>query len=94
MEIKIIRSGHKGAAIALDQEKQIGEMTYSKPDDHLMIIDHTEVDPAYGGQGVGNQLLQAIVAMAREQDTKIIPLCPFAKAQFQKQKDIQDVLKN
>ncbi|MCB0509781.1 MAG: N-acetyltransferase, partial [Bacteroidetes bacterium] len=57
------------------------------------IIDHTEVDPAFGGRGLGQELLMALVNMAREKKIKIIPLCPFANAQFKKQSDIQDVLK-
>ncbi|WP_325581409.1 hypothetical protein [Gelidibacter sp.] len=34
-----------------------------------------------------------VVEFTRNKDLKIIPLCPFAKANFQKDTSIQDVLK-
>jgi len=68
-------------------------MTYSIPSSDFIIIDHTEVDAAFKGQGIGKQLLYKIVEMAREKNIKILPLCPYANAQFKKIKEIQDVLK-
>ena len=53
------------------------EMTYSRASPTLIIIDHTGVHEALRGRGVG---------------FKIIPLCPFAKAQFLRHKEWQDVL--
>lgn len=82
----------KGAFVALDQDTKAGEMTYSKAGDTLIIIDHTEVDPAFGGQGVGKKMVLAAVDFAREKGIKILPLCPFAKAAFDKDTTIQDVL--
>jgi len=93
MEIKIEESGSKGFAIATENGKTAGKMTYSVSSADLIIIDHTEVEDAFGGQGVGKQLLYKIVAMAREKEVKIMPLCPFAAAMFKKLEDIQDVLK-
>lgn len=42
---------------------------------HLMV--HTEVDDAYGGRGVGGQLVRGALDHIREQDGKVVPLCPF-----------------
>ena len=63
------------------------------PSSAFIIIDHTEVDAAFEGRGVGKQLLYKVVEMAREKKVKILPLCPFASAMFKKLDDIQDVLK-
>ena len=68
-------------------------MTYSIPSADFIIIDHTEVDSTFRGRSIGKQLLYEIVAMAREKNIKIMPLCPFASAMFKKLTDIQDVLK-
>ena len=57
-----------------------------------MILDHTEVDINYRGKGIGNKILNKIVEYVRENDIKIIPLCPFAKSVFDKDKSIGDVL--
>lgn len=92
MEIIHKEFENKGAFIAQSEEKKAGEMTYSKAGEKLIIIDHTEVDSAFGGQGVGKKMVLAAVDFARENQIKILPLCPFAKAAFDKDPGIQDVL--
>lgn len=82
----------KGEFLAIDGEKQAGKMTYTWAGEKKLIIDHTEVDPAYKGQGVGKELVYAGVEFARKNQITIIPLCPFAKALFQKDDSIKDVL--
>jgi hypothetical protein len=84
-------NGKKGRFILYEKDKKAGEMTYVWVDDYKIIIDHTEVDPAYGGKGYGKELVLKAVDFARKQDIKIIPLCPFAKKVFDKDPDIQDV---
>lgn len=68
------------------------EMTYSKAGTSRIIIDHTGVPKELGGRGVGVALVRRAVEEARASGLKIIPLCPFAKAQIQKHKEWQDVL--
>lgn len=92
MEINHRKEENKGAFIATENGTKAGEMTYSKAGDTLIIIDHTEVDSAFGGQGVGKKMVLAAVDFARENNIKILPLCPFAKAAFDKDATIQDVL--
>jgi predicted GNAT family acetyltransferase len=52
------------------------------------------VEEAYNGKGVGKEMLEAAVDFARKNGKTIIPLCPFAKATFQKHEELQDVLVN
>ncbi|HAV4869122.1 GNAT family N-acetyltransferase, partial [Acinetobacter baumannii] len=59
----------------------------------MLIIDATDVNENYRGQGVGRQLLDALVAFVREKDVKVIPLCPYAKSVFDKDPSIGDVLR-
>lgn len=94
MDILLKEESTKGFAIARESNKRAGIMTYSISGASLIIIDHTEVEPAYNGKGVGKQMLYKIVEMAREKNIKIIPLCPFAASMFKKSDDIKDVLKN
>jgi len=93
MEIILNENGSKGFAMASENNKRAGMMTYSIAGPELIIIDHTDVEPDFNGKGVGRQLLYAIVEMAREKNIKIIPLCPFAASVFKKMDDIKDVLK-
>lgn len=93
MDILIKEKDTKGFAIAEENGKTAGKMTYSIAGKDYIIIDHTEVESAFEGRGVGKKLLYKIVEMAREKNIKILPLCPFANAMFKKLSDIQDVLK-
>ncbi len=93
MEISIKEMEGKGYAIAKEENKKAGLMTYSIASEDLIIIEHTEVEPEFEGKGVGKKLLYKIVDMAREKNIKILPLCPYANAMFQKITAIQDVLK-
>lgn len=93
MEIQLQEDETKGFAVATENGKTAGKMTYSIASTDFIIIDHTEVEPTFKGKGVWKQLLYKIVEMAREKNLKILPLCPFANALFQKTPDIKDVLK-
>lgn len=93
MELIIKEQDSKGFAMARENNERAGVMTYTIPFPDFIIIDHTEVEPAFEGKGVGKKLLYKIVEMAREKNIKIIPLCPYANAMFKKLADIQDVLK-
>ncbi|MEO1715130.1 MAG: GNAT family N-acetyltransferase [Bacteroidota bacterium] len=85
--------GKKGAFFVEHNGERLAEMTYSKMNDQLIIIDHTEVSDRLRGKGVGKTMVLQAVDMAREQNTKILPLCPFAKSVFDKVAEIRDVLK-
>ena len=93
MDIEIKDRVTKGFAIAREEGRKAGAMTFSIPASDFIIIDHTEVEPAFKGKDVGKKLLLKVVEMARERDIKILPLCPFANAMFQKMDEIKDVLK-
>ncbi len=60
---------------------------------YLLIIDHTDVNDQFRGQGLGRKLLNELVTFARGRNIKVIPLCPFAKSVFDKDLSIHDVLK-
>ncbi|KCZ52333.1 GNAT family N-acetyltransferase [Hyphomonas pacifica] len=68
------------------------EMTWSKAGTSRIIIDHTGVPKELGGLGVGTALVKRAVEDARRDGIKIIPLCPFAKAQIEKHTEWQDIL--
>lgn len=92
MEVKRQDDGKKGAFAAMENEVQAGLMTYTWAGNDKFIIDHTEVNPDFSGQGVGKKMVMAAVEFAREKDLKIIPLCPFSKSVFDKEMEIRDVL--
>jgi predicted GNAT family acetyltransferase len=82
----------RGAFFLMQDGKRVAEMTYGRMGPALANIDHTAVDESLKGQGVGRKLLDAAVAWARESGTKVSATCPYAKAQFEKDPSIRDVL--
>lgn len=69
------------------------EMTFTRAGEGLVIIDHTGVPDAFRGQGVGAALVARAVADFRAAGKKVMPLCPFAAAQFRRHPEWADVLK-
>ncbi|MGF1637270.1 MAG: GNAT family N-acetyltransferase [Cyclobacteriaceae bacterium] len=82
----------KGSFYVSENEDTLAEMTYSKAGQHLIIIDHTEVSDQLKGKGAGRKMVEVAVLHARNNQLKILPLCPFAKSVFDKTPEFRDVL--
>lgn len=49
-----------------------------EPDDHgRLVFPHTEIDPAFGGRGLGTTLVAEAMADAAERGDIVVPVCPF-----------------
>lgn len=70
----------------------LGEMTFSRAREDLIIIDHTEVDDSLRGKGGGGRLFHGMVDWARTTGTKIMSTCPFANSMFERYPASRDVL--
>lgn len=68
------------------------EMTYSRTSPSLIIVDHTGVPDALRGRKVGQTLAAHAVEEARRGGWKIMPLCPFFRAQAERHPEWQDVI--
>jgi len=68
------------------------EMTFTRAGEGLVIIDHTGVPDAFRGQGVGAALVTKAVTDFRAAGKKVLPLCPFAAAQFRRHPEWTDLL--
>lgn len=92
-DIKLEDKGAKGRYFVTGPDGSDAEMTFTKIGEGQLIIDHTEVPDSFRGQGVGLRLVARAVEDARAAGKKIIPLCPFANAQFRRHPEWADVLK-
>jgi hypothetical protein len=84
-------AGRRGAFFVAKEGVRLAAMTYTRTDETLIIVDHTEVDELLRGQGVARSLLDALVAWARATRTRVMATCPYARAQFDKDRSIRDV---
>lgn len=68
------------------------ELTYTHRGPGLISADHTGAPDTLKGTGVASALADYLVADARRSGFKIVPLCPFVRARYQKHPDWQDVM--
>ena len=66
------------------------ELTYSISSPTMVIADHTGVPESLRGSGVGLAMVEQLVADARSEGFKIVPLCPFVNAQRRRHPDWSD----
>ena len=89
--MNILFDPEKSRSAAYDDETCIG-IAEVKESEGRWIITHTEVDSAYGGQGIARRLIEEIVAEARRAGKKIVPLCSYADKMMTGKEEYRDVL--
>lgn len=58
----------------------------------LIVFTHTEVDPAFEGQGVGSALARVALDDVRGTGQKVLALCPFIKGWIEHHREYVDLL--
>ena len=76
---------------AYDGDKRIGVAEFDARDGRWRIT-HTEVDPAYEGQGIARRLIEVLIAAARSDGAKIVPVCSYAEKMMRGREEYTDVL--
>ena len=76
----------RGAFYIEENGEELGEMVIGVSETALTVY-HTEVDPKLEGQGFAKQMLDKMVAYAREKKLQVIPLCEYVHAQFKRHPD-------
>lgn len=77
--------------VAYDGELIAGSIDLTMNDDRW-IIEHTNVDPAFRGQGLGEKLVSAMVDEAGKVGIKIGANCPYAKKLLNETPDFADLV--
>ncbi len=93
IEITLQEVGDKGAYVArVAGVDEPAEMTFSRANPTLIIVDHTFVPDSMRGKGVAGALARHVIADARARGFKIVPLCTFLSGQFDRHPEWSDVL--
>ena len=86
--IKLTLDAKKHGAFDLYEDvEKIGEMVVSVNDKTITVY-HTEVDESAAGKGYAKLLLDAMITYATSNSLKVIPLCPYVHAQFNKHSEL------
>ena len=89
--MKVIKKDKNQFYIGENVENALAEITFI-PGENSITIEHTNVSNTLSGQGVGLQLVKKVVEYARQENKKIIPICPYAKKVMTKSDEYKDVL--
>lgn len=57
----------------------------------LVVLTHTEVDPATEGQGVGGQLVRGALDHVRTLGLSVLPICPFVQGWMARHPEYADL---
>ena len=71
--------------------KLAGFATY-RIDPGVITFIHTEIDEAYGGQGLGSTLAQAALDAARARRLGVLPECPFVRRWISRHPEYVDLV--
>lgn len=89
--ISIVFEAERNRSAAYDGEKEVGKCCYVVKDD-CWVMNHTVVDPSYGGQGIAKKLVAEVIAEARREEKKIRPTCSYVVAEFERVSEYRDLL--
>lgn len=91
MQIQHKEANNRGMFFIEEDGEIVAEIVYASGGNNTIIIEHTEVDESLRGKNIGYQLVKKIADHARSHGLKVIPVCTFAKAIFDKQVDWTDL---
>jgi len=77
--------------LELDVEGNIAFIEYKLDGDMLFLI-HTEVPPALEGKGAGSAIVQKALQYAKDNNYKIVPICPFVQSYLKRHKEWNDIV--
>ncbi|MFD2629429.1 GNAT family N-acetyltransferase [Oceanobacillus kapialis] len=88
-----IKKGTQSFYIGEDEKNPEAEIGYTFSENGDIVVDHTVVSEKLQGQGIAGKLVERVVDLARQEQTKIIPECSYAEKKLTETPEYQDVLK-
>ena len=94
-DIKITReeAGTQGRYVGrIDGIDGEAEITFTRRSPNLISADHTNAPESMRGTGAAMALVTRMIADARLEGFKIIPVCPYVQAQYMRHPEWADVM--
>lgn len=88
-----IKKGENMFFVGEDELNPEAYVSYKVDDEGDLIIDSTEVANQLSGQGIGSTLVNMVVEYAQDEDKKIVPQCPFARAVMEREEETKQMIK-
>jgi uncharacterized protein len=71
---------------------QIAFLNYRRTPQEITLT-HAETPPEIEGRGLGSKVVRAALEFAREQELKVVPLCPFVAWYIRQNKEYADLVR-
>jgi predicted GNAT family acetyltransferase len=79
MDVTVVDNSEAARFEARAGDAVAGFAEYRREPEAVVVV-HTEVDPAYEGQGIGSTLVRGMLDQLRDQGTTVRPECPFVRS--------------
>ncbi len=79
--------------ILVENNIEIAFLKYSEDSDKDYEIQSVFVDEKYRGKGLAKIIFDEFIKKVRKENRKVIPICGYAKAQFEKIEELKMLLK-
>ncbi|WP_112308961.1 GNAT family N-acetyltransferase [Pseudogemmobacter bohemicus] len=81
----------RGGRFVIRMGADEAELTFTRRAPDLISADHTGVPDAFRGTGAGKALVEALIADAKSEGYRILPLCSFVEAQRKRHPEWADL---
>ncbi|MEU1281256.1 GNAT family N-acetyltransferase [Streptomyces sp. NPDC005805] len=91
MESRVVDNPGESRFEIFDGDERAGFVEYHRFRDEIAFL-HTEIDPRFGGRGLGGVLARAVLDEAREKGLKVLPFCPFIRGWLGRHAEYTDLV--
>lgn len=89
-EVRIARNDEARRFEAYVGDTLAGQVVFRATPGRLELV-HTEVEPGFRGQGIGERLAEAALASARSSGEAVVPTCPFIARYMREHPEFEDL---
>lgn len=78
--------------LLMDQDKEVGKVTFPIFKDDIRVLNHTFVDPEYRSGGIASKLVTEAYNYLKKNNLRAVATCPYVVKWFERHQDKQDIL--
>ncbi|HZY17889.1 MAG TPA: GNAT family N-acetyltransferase [Ramlibacter sp.] len=87
-----VRDNEQRSRFEVEVDGRVAGFIDYRDQDGVLALVHTEVDPAYEGQGLAGQLAQHALEAARRSGRKVVPSCSYVAAYIRRHGEHADLV--
>jgi predicted GNAT family acetyltransferase len=80
----VVSRNHELSRFEIHVDSELAGFAEYKLHDKTIVFPHTEIDPKFGGRGLGTKLIKHAIHEAGDHGLLIEPLCPFVQSYLER----------